>query len=258
MTIMLLDTDMILYPAIAKATTEAEFDGEWIGPYVNLDVAKANIFAAIAGLMERAGCMDVVCCLSDHGGNWRKTIYPSYKQSRTGKKPYGWLQLEAWIKETWTTQTFRNCEADDALGILATMKGGFLTGDTVVVSDDKDLRTIPGYFMTIRGEEAPELITTREADLWHLKQSLMGDRVDDYPGCPSYGPKTSDKLLDPISADIPVWSDDAVAICWRAVAIAYEKKGILEEDALVQARVARILRASDWNQDTEEVILWTP
>ena len=50
MTTMLLDTDMILYPAIAKATTEAEFDGEWIGPYVNLDVAKAHIASVIEEL----------------------------------------------------------------------------------------------------------------------------------------------------------------------------------------------------------------
>jgi hypothetical protein len=258
MTTMLLDTDMILYPAIAKATTEAEFDGEWIGPYVNLDVAKAHIASVIEELQERAGCIGTVCCLSDHRGNWRKGIYPNYKQSRTGRKPFGWLQLEEWIKTKWTTQLFRHCEADDALGILATMEGGFLTGGTVVVSDDKDLRTIPGRFMTIRGEEDPEDISQRDADMWHLKQALMGDRVDDYPGCPGYGIKTAEKLLDPISADIPVWSPEAVLVCWRAVVIAYEKKGILEEDALVQARVARILRASDWNQDTEEVILWQP
>jgi DNA polymerase-1 len=259
MTTMLLDTDMILYPAIARATTEVEFDdGEWIGPYVNLPVAKAVIQQTIADLQARAGCIGTVCCLSDHSGNWRKGIYPSYKQSRSGKKPYGWMQLEEWIKTRWTTQTFRHCEADDVMGILATTPGGLGDRGAVVVSDDKDLRTIPGRFMTIRGDEDPEDISIRDADMWHLKQALMGDRVDDYPGCPGYGIKTAEKLLDPLSADIPTWSEEAVMICWRAVAIAYEKKGILEEDALVQARVARILRASDWNSDTQEVILWKP
>lgn len=35
-------------------------------------------------------------------------------------------------------------------------------------------------------------------------------------------------------------------------------QGMTEEDLLVQARVARILRATDWNFEKEEPILWTP
>lgn len=38
----------------------------------------------------------------------------------------------------------------------------------------------------------------------------------------------------------------------------FESKGLTEEDALRQARVARILRASDYNKKKKEVILWNP
>ena len=38
----------------------------------------------------------------------------------------------------------------------------------------------------------------------------------------------------------------------------FKKAGLTEDDALVQARVARILRAEDFNFETQEVILWNP
>jgi DNA polymerase-1 len=42
------------------------------------------------------------------------------------------------------------------------------------------------------------------------------------------------------------------------VVAAFESKGLTEEDALVQARVARICRASDYDFKTKEVKLWNP
>ena len=39
---------------------------------------------------------------------------------------------------------------------------------------------------------------------------------------------------------------------------AFEKKGLTEDDALLQARVARILRASDYDFKKKEPIMWTP
>ena len=45
---------------------------------------------------------------------------------------------------------------------------------------------------------------------------------------------------------------------WATVLAAYDKAGLGEQEALVQARCARILRKSDWNSRKKEVILWTP
>ena len=39
---------------------------------------------------------------------------------------------------------------------------------------------------------------------------------------------------------------------------AFHKAGLTEEDALVQARVARILRADDYNFKNGEITLWEP
>ena len=37
-----------------------------------------------------------------------------------------------------------------------------------------------------------------------------------------------------------------------------EKQGLTEEDALLQARVARILRDGEYDYNKEEVVLWKP
>ena len=45
---------------------------------------------------------------------------------------------------------------------------------------------------------------------------------------------------------------------WQSVVELFESKGFTEEDALLQARVARILRYEDYDFEKKEVILWTP
>ena len=70
--------------------------------------------------------------------------------------------------------------------------------------------------------------------------------MDNYPGCPGIGPVRAKRIL--ADADDP----------WAAVVQAYEKKGLGEEDALLQARLARILQEDTWDQENKEPILWTP
>jgi len=45
---------------------------------------------------------------------------------------------------------------------------------------------------------------------------------------------------------------------WSAVVDAYESKGLTEEDAVMQARMARILRAEDWDFGKKAPRLWCP
>jgi DNA polymerase-1 len=136
-------------------------------------------------------------------------------------------------------------EADDVMGILATKPGN--EGRTIIVSDDKDMRSIPGKLWRENGDPEREVIeiTEAEADRYHLYQTLVGDQSDNYPGCPGIGPKKAEGVL---KGDNP----------WAAIVAAYTKAGLTEEDALVQARVARILRWSDWCHETKQPKLWSP
>ena len=83
---------------------------------------------------------------------------------------------------------------------------------------------------------------------WHMMQTLTGDSTDGYSGCPGCGPKTAEKILAPL---VP---DDY----WKAVVKAYSAAGLSEDEALVQARVARICWASDYDFKKKKVKLWNP
>ena len=61
---------------------------------------------------------------------------------------------------------------------------------------------------------------------------------------------TAKKLFDGIPRDY--------GHLWPVVAGAFEKAGFGEAEAVTQARLARILRAEDWDFNTKEVKLWTP
>jgi DNA polymerase-1 len=138
----------------------------------------------------------------------------------------------------------KGLEADDVMGILSTK----FKGRAVIVSIDKDMKTIPGKFYHLHPDKTGTWHETSEkdADYSFLLQALMGDAVDGYGGVPGIGPKTADKLLKKHGA------------VWKTVEDAYIKAGLTKEDALVNARMARILRQEDWDFEKEEVRLWEP
>jgi DNA polymerase-1 len=115
----------------------------------------------------------------------------------------------------------------------------------VVVSADKDLKTIPCRLYNPH-DGSDRVISEEEADYNHLFQTLIGDQSDGYPGCPGIGAKTAAKLLEEHGA------------VWQTVVDAYKKAGLNEEEALRQARVARILRKGEFSSRTNKVKLWTP
>ena len=145
-----------------------------------------------------------------------------------------------YLKETYTTFTLHECEADDALGILAT-DGSY--SRNVIVSIDKDMLTIPCEYFNM-DTEVTETVVESVADYMHLYQTLVGDPTDNYKGCPGVGPKKAAEILKKPT--------------WDSVLSAFHKVGLTEEDALVQARVAKILRADDYDFKREEVRLWEP
>jgi DNA polymerase-1 len=117
-------------------------------------------------------------------------------------------------------------------------------GKAIIVSDDKDLKTIPGKLYRPTADERLD-ITEAEADKHFYMQTLTGDSTDGYPGCPTIGQKRAEGLL----GQRPAWS---------VVEQAFIKQGLTKADALLQARMARILRWSDWDTKKNEVKLWEP
>ena len=89
-------------------------------------------------------------------------------------------------------------------------------------------------------------ITEAEATFRWLSQSISGDKTDGYEGIEGMGPAKADKLLKTKGA------------VYRTVEDAYLAAGMTQEDALMNTRMARILRAEDWDFEKSEMKLWTP
>lgn len=165
--------------------------------------------------------------------------------------------MRAFVHEAFETFEREGLEGDDILGILATRKQG--AKERIIVSIDKDLKTIPGNLYNYgKPEMGVTVISEDQANYNHLYQTLTGDTTDGYPGCPGIGPKTAAKILDPFLTTVEgeTWFDDSLA--WAAVEKAYRKAGLSEDVALMNARVARILRADEYDYKKKEVILWQP
>jgi 5'-3' exonuclease len=244
MTTFLIDADIVAFKAATAAETPIEWeDGLWTlhGYASDAQFYCENYFA---DLRNKLGDGELRLYLSDTG-NWRKSILPTYKANRTGaRKPMLLPVIRDWMREKYNAKSLTGLEADDMLGIKATKDDG-----CIIVSEDKDLKTVPATVFNPAKDTEPRVISTYEADYHHMMQTLTGDATDGYTGCPTVGPKTAQKIL----ADA-----ENIDEMWAAVTAAYAKQKLSAEVATVQAQVARICRASDFNFQTKRVIPWTP
>lgn len=240
---ILLDGDLWLHRAVSYATTSVTF-GDTDHWEVNVKTAGGWIRQQIRTLKDRLGAEKVIIALGDRTRNFRKELCPTYKAHRAGKpRPPGFQELEAKLKAHAKTVSAPTLEGDDVIGILATTEP---TEGKVIVSIDKDLLQVPGWNYNPDKDELQE-IDEEAGALFHLHQTLTGDRVDGYPGLPGCGPVKAAKILA---------GDTETA--WERVVAAFEKAGLTEADALLQARLAFVLRQGYFNTKTKEITLWLP
>ena len=244
MNTILLDGDVLLHQACSVSTVSVTFDdtSHW---EVDQKAARAWFKARLAAYRKRLNAQRVVIALGDRKANFRKELAPSYKAHRVGPKPPGFLELEASVEKACEVVRAPRLEGDDLLGLLATKEP---TAGKIIVTIDKDLAQIPGMLYNPDTDVLREVLPAEGRRL-HALQTLTGDRTDGYPGCPGIGPKRAAALLDALEEPEDVWP---------AIVAAYEKAGQTEADALLQARLAFVLRQGYFNRQTNEVKLWTP
>jgi DNA polymerase-1 len=253
-TTLLLDADIIAFQVAAVSQKTYQFPG--CEPSVSVDDwedVAPRIDDAVNKLTEKLKTDKVIVCLScPTEDNWRLKVLPSYKGNRDySKRPVLLARVKEYLEKEYPSYRRPHLEADDIMGILSTHPT-LVKGKRVIVSEDKDMKTIPGWLFNPAKDKAPRLIDQEEADWWHMYQTLVGDATDGYAGCPGVGPKKAEKALGSVD------QEDSITSLWARVLDAYETRGFTEEDALVQARAARICRASDYDFVKKEVIPWTP
>jgi len=246
---LLIDGDLLLYRATAAVEKEIRWDEDNHVLFSNAQEAFQQFTSSVAQIVETLDCDNVVICFTK-GQSFRTKLYPQYKQSRINvRKPLAFQRVREMAEDTWYCMSKPNLEADDVMGIIATRHR-----DTVIVSQDKDMKTIP---CKLYRDGELVTISEAEADYNWMFQTLTGDSTDGYPGCPGIGAVKAEALLK--AKKHPEQSDEDVrATYWQRVVAAYERAGLSVEDALVQARLARILRNTDWDGEKGEVILWEP
>ena len=242
---VLIDADITAFQVCSSAEVETEWHDDIWSMHSDFKEVKANFKEAIDAIQEMTAAPNVILAFTAKD-NFRKDVYEPYKGNRKGtRKPMHLHRIRDWAADHWDVRIWDRLEGDDVLGILGT------ADDSMgIYSADKDMKTLPA---TLWSNDERFFFPNEEriADWYWMMQTLTGDSTDGYPGCPTIGPKrAADMLGEP--------GERSLEDLWEQVVAIYEKKELTEADALVQARCARILRHTDYNQQKKEITLWKP
>ena len=243
---ILLDADITAYQAASRGQTVYNFGDGAVATIVHdIEPIITGMLQGVEELKERLEADEVIVCLScPSAAGWRRVLLPEYKLNRNpANVPVMLTELKNVLRANYRTYERPTLEADDVLGILAT--GDIIGGVKILVSIDKDTQTIPCNLYNPSHGMLVE-VSEEEADYFHLVQTLTGDATDNYKGCPRVGKVGAAKIV--VKGDLKQ--------SWANIVKAFESKGLTEEDALLQARVARICRASDYDFKRKKVKLW--
>lgn len=273
-TTLILDGDIFAYQAAVVNEYNCQWD-DWLWTrHAELPPAIETLDDRIGMIADDLEATRVVIALTAKD-NWRKDIFPEYKSHRKDPKPVIYGALREYLHETRETFERPTLEGDDILGILSTHPK-MITGKKIIVSLDKDMTTIPGLLLndgkardamkkdkSLFYEDFVEEVTEQDADYKHMMQTLTGDTSDGYPGCPGIGKVTAEKILRLAcfmdeTQEGPTLKDFLIEPAWELVLETYKKKGLGEEVALMNARVARICRWKDYDFNEKKVRLWQP
>ena len=244
---LLIDGDVYIYRAAATCEKVINWDDDNYVNYASLSEAKVLFINTISELLNKFETKEYTIALS-HYKNFRKEINPNYKANRKDKKPpMVYKPLRQWVEQEYNIFCREYLEGDDILGILATSKVIIKNTNKIIVSLDKDMKTLPCKYHNNRNDESI-IVSEQEANYNHMLQTLTGDQADNYKGLAGCGLKTAEKIIS---------KDMSYRQMWQAVVEAYIKKGSSEQVALLNARMARILRNYDYDYERKKPILWS-
>lgn len=187
-----LDGDLLAYPAAAKLDKENDFE-----------LVKNYLDSKVLEIIEDF-CLDDLVIFLSPGKSFRQEVYPLYKANREATQAPRWLApCKAYLRDRWGAYAERPYECDDLLGIAVSETPGSL-----LLSYDKDLKQIPGWYGDIRDSRL-YFISPEAGQEAFLLQLLDGDATDNCPGIYSCGPVKAKKWYDAHG-----WSVESAAIAY--------------------------------------------
>lgn len=201
----LIDADVLRY--------EVGFAGEagWQHPgFPPFDYVAELLDMRIANICAITNVTHPPILYLTEGSNFRDKIATRtpYKQ-RSGKKPWHFKNITAYMKAKYDWKSRDGLEADDLMALEQTRR----PEETIICTRDKDLRAVPGWHfgweLGAQPQFGPELVeefgyiklsNDRKSIkgtglLFFYSQCLTGDKVDSIPGLGGCGPVTAFDIL---------------------------------------------------------------
>jgi len=182
--IALIDGDVLLHATLWETTNEKD--------------ALTKLHKNIGDYTDYAYCNECIIAVGPPDGkNYRDDLYPDYKQTAMrvkgrGERPEHFKKVKEYLYSLENVVVADNIEADDLLGILSQQLGS----QSVIVTVDKDMDQLEGiHYNPKLHRERYYVVNQRQADLFFLKQMLMGDSIDKIPGLPKCGPVKAEAII---------------------------------------------------------------
>lgn len=221
--IALVDGDVLLYMSLWNSE--------------NLKAAKTKFHEIFNANLE-AVFADTYAMAFGGPNNFRDTLYPMYKKSKTReksreKKAEWFDELKDYMVSLEGSVLCTGFEADDQLRIwhLEAEEKGVAS---VIVSIDKDLDCIPGLHYNPRNQLSYN-VTTLYAERCFWRQMLTGDSIDNIPGVKGIGPKRAEALVSECNT-----IEDFRKVVFNSYELAYGKDGF--NNMLMNGKLLHIWR----------------
>lgn len=272
--VLILDGDPYGFKAAVTHEEAIDWGDSVFTAHVDVKVAANSAAAQIEDLAEHLDA-EVVFCWGGPNKKYFRHDLGSYKAARkVSIRPMCVPQIKEDLAERFESYWFPDLEGDDVIGILMTDPDFYPGYEKIAVSIDKDLKTIPGLYLNPDKMDEPVERSPEECEIFFLSQAIAGDITDGYAGAPGFGMATAEKLLrkcvvlepylhtltrGPRKGQTEERTREVPADrLWDVVVSCYESTGLDESDALLNARMARILTADLWDKENQKPILWSP
>ena len=253
---VLIDADIVAYRSASLAEAPDPFDGT-PRKDIELEETIADAELELKRIFELFDAEEFILVWSpDNRTNFRKAVDKDYKANRNPKpKPDHYWPLVKHLRSTFNSVSVDGLEGDDMLGVMHTRS----PNNTIIVSSDKDMKTIPGVIYNPMHDELHE-ISPNQANWFWMYQTLMGDSVDGYAGCPGIGKVKASAALPVVDEleDEPAFLERLWFEVLETYKQHYKNPDVAESCAIRQARLARILRNYDYDWSSQSIRLWHP
>lgn len=227
--------------------TEEEFEIEQEIIPKGEDVARFSLYAVMNTILADTDPTDYRLYLTGDG-NFRfevATLLPYKGRREESKRPVHYDFIRQLLQGEYAAQVIDGMEADDALSITQWYHESHPTRwKTIIASQDKDLKMVPGLHYNPSKREAYEMSPV-DARFAFYCQLMVGDTTDNIPGIYRVGEKVAEKKLIK-------FKDRTNADLYEAVRMAYI-------EAQANEKVSSKMPGDKWGEDRiKEVgrLLW--